>query len=94
MTTDLPPVPPAIMEFAEQHNIKNVEKDTIFDIKKRIFKYNNIDEAYHGISDPLVTFEKRKDRIYTYCTYILVENGKIRLATPKETEELNQVFCM
>lgn len=34
MTTDLPPVPPAVMEFAEQHNIKNVEKDAIFAAKK------------------------------------------------------------
>lgn len=90
----MPQIPPAVIEFAEQHNIKNVKKDEIFYIKKRAFNYKNIDEAYHGISTPLVTFEKRQDRMYTYCTYILVENGEIRLASPKETEELNQVFCM
>lgn len=94
MTTDLPPVPPTVLQFAEQHNIKNVEKDTIFNIKKSVFKYDNIDEAYSGISNPLITFKKEKDFMYTHCTYILVEKGKIRLANPEETEKLNRVFFM
>lgn len=94
MTTDLPPVPPAVMEFAEQHNIKNVEKDEIFASKKSVFKYDNIDEAYSGISNPLVTFEREKNFMYTHRTYILVEKGRIRLANPEETEKLNRVFCI
>lgn len=87
-------MPPAIIEFATQNNIENVQKDEIFYIKKEIFGYKNIDEAYCGISNQAPQFKKQKDRIYTECSYILIENGKIRLATPEESEQLNQVLCL
>lgn len=92
---DQPPqLPPAVVQFAKQNNIENICKDQIFHIKKEIFDYKNIQEAYYGISKQAPEFQKQKDRIYTNCSYILIENGKIRLATPKETEQLNQVLCL
>lgn len=92
---DQPPaIPPAVVQFAEEHNIKNVQKDEVFYIKKTVFNYKDIKEAYFGISAETPQFQKQKDRIYTNCSYILVEKDQIRLATPEETEKLNQVICL
>lgn len=87
-------MPPAVIEFATQNNIENVQKDEIFYIKKEIFGYKNIEDAYCGISKDKPQFKKQKNRIYTECSYILIDNGKIRRATPQEEEQLNQVLCL
>ena len=94
MTTDLPPVPPAVIEFAKENNIENIKQDTVFNYKKEIFKYKNIEAAYCGYSKNTPEFKKQKDYIYTSCTFVLIDNGKIRLANPKETEELNRTIIL
>ena len=49
---------------------------------------------YFGVSDNIPDFKERSDRIYTHFIYVLVEGDKIRIATPEEMEELNQVIIM
>lgn len=93
---DQPPqIPPAVIQFAEEHNIKNVQQDDIFDIKKQAYGYKTIDAAYAGISAQMPELEKTSPE-YTYVNYmyILIDNDKIRLATPKELEELNRVLFL
>lgn len=95
MTTDLPPVPPAVMEFAEQHNIKKVQQDEIFYIRKELPKYKNVNMIYCGYSDNMPKFEKNKNvAMYNHFTFIIDEKDNIRLATPEETEELNRVLFL
>lgn len=94
MTVDLPPIPPAVVEFAEKNDIQHIQKDTYFDIKKQNSKLQNISEAYYGSLEKAPTFKEKENYFYSHYAFILVDDGHVRLATPEETEVLNRLLFL
>lgn len=95
MAVDLPPIPPAVVEFAQKNQIEHVQQDVkYFQIKKSDLKSKNISAVYYGVSKNLPAFEKNKQYLYDHFHFILIENGVPRLATPEELEILNRALFL
>lgn len=94
MSVDLPPIPPAVVEFAEKNDIQHIQKDSHFSIKKHNSKLQNVSEAYFGNSPKSPLFEEKENYFYSHYAFILVEKGRVHLATPEETEQLNRILFL
>lgn len=95
MIDQAPQIPPAVIQFAEENNISDISKDTIFNVKKQIYGYNTLEAAYVGVSDKMPELKDTSPNyFYENYMFILIDNGKIRLANPKELEELNRVLFL
>lgn len=71
---DMPPVPPAVVEFAEEHNITNVKPNL----------YWNENEPYNGYIIYNGIDRDNKEMFYI----ILYKPGEVRYPNHKETEEI------
>lgn len=72
----MPPVPPAVVEFAEKHNITNVKEDLYWDSKEPYNGYT----VFNGIA------KDNREMFYI----ILYKEGEVRKPTPQEIEEIIQ----
>jgi hypothetical protein len=79
MTTDLPPVPPAVMEFAEQHGYKIVKPNSFW---KGTTPYNN----YKGYT----VYDIKDENVY-FC-FILFKDQQARMATDDEINEITDIY--
>ncbi len=79
MTTDLPPVPPAVIKFAEQKGYKRIEVNKFWDASTPQTQYNGF-KVFNVVDNDV------------YFRFILVNNKEIRMATDKESIEIADIY--
>ena len=103
---DMPPIPPAIIKYAEQNQMTNVRQSL-----KWNYYYKN-ENYFHGY---MVYFADRKDlppfivhytlkeqkryglepyRVYPRSSILLYKDGKIRRPKNEELEELTELYYL
>lgn len=101
---DVPPIPPAIIKYAEQNQMTNVRQSEFWNY------YNENEGYFHGYK---VYYADRKDlppfiyyytlkeqkkygvepyRVYPKRAVLLYKNGKIRRATEEEAKEATKLY--
>lgn len=76
MAVDLPPIPPAVVEFAQKNDLIDVQK-------------NDAIPLYNGAS---VFYALPRDKSIKHGYYILLKDDKARLANPKEYCEISEIY--
>ena len=101
---DMPPIPPAIIKYAEQNQMTNVRQDINWNY------YYEPENYFHGYK---VYYADRKDlaptivyytlkeqkrygaepyRVYPKKAILLYKNGKIRRATKEEIKKITEFY--
>lgn len=80
MTTDLPPIPPAVVEFAQKNDCENAMYHKVWN--PNFLKFKDFDFVYQ-------VQEKGKPE---NIGFILVKGKEIRFATEEEMKEIIRVY--
>lgn len=83
MSADLPPVPPAVVEFAQQNGCVTPVLNYTWQEPYRTFKDFKVYNT-----------KKQDDTINTYYIFILVNGDNIRFATEEEEKELRKIIWL
>lgn len=78
MPTDLPPIPPAVVEFAQKNHIVNVQRNIFWTDKN----------PYNGYTVFNATAENNEEDYY----FILLKDKNIRFSTEEEANEICDVY--
>lgn len=81
MSTDLPPIPPAVSELAQKNNCENIKKNNFWNGKCGKLDTFKDSEVYDVTIKNSPIFH-----------YILFKDGQARFATQEEIQELSDVF--